>query len=74
MQKECAIIAITKTEELKSLGIVHIKSYMLMECAKIVTLINTIKWKGKGQEPKKSNILMCKPKSNKTNHDFTLIP
>jgi hypothetical protein len=43
MQKECVIIAITKTEELKSLGIVHIKNYMPMECAKIVTLINTIK-------------------------------
>jgi hypothetical protein len=43
MLKVCVITAIINMEEQKSRGTVHIKNYMLQECAKIVILINIIK-------------------------------
>ena len=39
MLRECVTIVITNMEELKNHGIVLMISYMLLECAKIVTLI-----------------------------------
>jgi hypothetical protein len=74
MQRECAIIAIIKTAELRSHGIAHMKNYTPTECVKTATLTSTIKWKGKSQEHKNSNIPTYKPKLNRINHDFTLIP
>jgi hypothetical protein len=43
MQRECAIIAIIKTEEPKSHGIAHMKNYTPTECVKTATLTSTIK-------------------------------
>jgi hypothetical protein len=45
MQKKCAIIVIINMEELKNLGIVSMKNYMLVVYVKIAILINIIKKK-----------------------------
>lgn len=37
MQKECAIIVITNTEEQKSHGIALMRNFTLLECVRIVT-------------------------------------
>ena len=54
MPRECAAIAIINMEELKNHGIVLMKSYMQMECAKIATLI-LITEKGERREMKEPN-------------------
>ncbi len=58
MPKVCAAIAITNMEELKNHGIVHMKNYMQMECAKIAILIHiTEKGEKRGmKKPKKLNV------------------
>lgn len=45
-QKDSVIIVIINMVELKNLGIVLIRNYMLQECVKIVTLITIIRKNG----------------------------
>jgi hypothetical protein len=51
MLKGCAATAIINMEEPKNLGTVHMKSFMLTECAKIAILIPIIE-KGDNREMK----------------------
>ena len=46
MLRECATIVIINMEEQRNHGIVLMISYMLLECAKIVTLIAITEKKG----------------------------
>lgn len=48
MQRDSAIIAIINMVGIKNLGIAHMKNCMLLECAKTVISITTIKRRGKG--------------------------